>query len=174
MKWKKLLSILLTLLVLLVLAYWLLGGFRSPLIEKVSLQHTYFAYRTFLGHINDKGFVQLRDSVRHEWQSKPLKAWAAYFPFEPTSAEDELQVKLGVILYEAPQALPNTQYKVDTLQGDFLQVTVRTLPWLAPRPYKLHEQAREWASRHAIVLNGAFWEMWLSKPEKIVILYQIE
>lgn len=167
---RKLLIVVLVLGALVAAAYYWTGGHLPPRIRRLAPVKRYLVYRLYEGRVPSDSLKALRRQVQADWEGQPIQAWAAAYPHEPEAGKP-LPVRIGVLVEHLPGPLP-AGYRVEALEGEWVEVFVPAHPIWAPRPYELHRMAQEWAAAHKVILTGEFIELLTLPGEKIVILYK--
>lgn len=163
---KKITLIALPVLALIVLAYYLLGGFNQIEIQKVKVDDYHLVGHYYEGPFKEKElksyFFQMQDFVENE----TLQGTVGVINYDANqSAEDSIRQFIGVILDKNSQQIPSG-LRQDTIPArEALRAIIRAHPIVMPNPVQVVEKLRAKAGEDKISLKEFSIEQYIGEQE---------
>ncbi|MEK6476628.1 hypothetical protein WJR50_03800 [Catalinimonas sp. 4WD22] len=163
---KKITLIALPVLALIVLAYYLLGGFNQIEIQKVKVEGYHLAGHFYEGPFKEDElksyFFQMQDYVKNN----ELQGTVGVVNYDTKqAAEDSIRQFIGVILDENNQQIPSGLNQEKVPAQEALRAVIRAHPIVMPNPVQVVEQLRSRAKDEEISLKEFSIEQYIGEQE---------
>jgi hypothetical protein len=155
MKRKIALAVVAAVLAALAVAYYRLGGFEKPVVQKQTVAAFRVVGQKFAGKRNDRSREQLFRQTHELLKKGTLKGvFTVVYEGDPDAESDSLRCFVGIALDPADSvALPEGFTAVDFPPGESITATVSAYVLVAPNPATVNAQIRDFAKENGMALQ---------------------